>query len=243
MRRLRELAPVLIACTLLLAGACSHGSHDEEANQPLSALRLSALQADGPLSLAVNPVEIVIDTTNPSTPVDGTGKFTGTSALVATLHDSAGAPVAGAPIAFTTTGGTLASNGAAVTTDAQGNAPDTLTVNQDTTSPVTVTASSGEFTVAVPITIKVILPNAPPVANAGPDQTVECSSPNGTPVALDGSHSTDPDSTAGTNDDIATFEWLVNGAVVATGATASATLPTGATTVTLKVTDKAGASA
>ena len=243
MRRLCAHAPVLIACALLLVAACSHGSHNEEANPALSALRMSAVQADGPLSLAVNPAEIVIDTTNPSTPVDGAGKFTGTSALVATLHDDAGAPVAGAPIVFTTTGGTLASNGAAVTTDAQGNAPDTLTVNQDTTSPVTVTASTGEFSVAAPITIKVILPNAPPVANAGPDLTVECSAPNGTPVALDGSHSTDPDSTAGTNDDIATFEWLVNGAVVATGATATATLPTGATTVTLRVTDKAGASA
>ncbi len=242
MRRLRALAPVLIACSLLVA-ACSHGSHNEEANPALSALRMSAVQADGPLTLAVNPAEIVIDTTNPSTPVDANGKFTGTSALVATLVDDAGAPVAGAPIAFTTTGGTLTSNGAAVTTDAQGNAPDTLTVNQDTTSPVTVTASTGEFSVAAPITIKVILPNAPPVAVAGPDQTVECSSPNGTPVALDGSHSTDADSTAGTNDDIATFEWLVNGAVVATGATATVTLPAGATTVTLKVTDKAGASA
>src|SRR5262245_45407837 len=42
-------------------------------------------------------------------------------------------------------------------------------------------------------------------------------------------------------DDIATFDWLINGAVVATGATATVTLPTGATTVTLRVTDKAGA--
>jgi hypothetical protein len=116
-------------------------------------------------------------------------------------------------------------------------------VNQDQASPVTVTASSGTFSVAAPITIKVILPNAPPVANAGPDHTVECSAPNGTPVPLDGTHSSDPDSTTGTNDDIATFEWLVNGAVVATGATATATLPTGATTVTLRVTDKAGATA
>jgi hypothetical protein len=35
--------------------------------------------------------------------------------------------------------------------------------------------------------------NAPPVADAGPDQILECSSPNGTEVMLDGSGSTDPE--------------------------------------------------
>jgi hypothetical protein len=151
--------------------------------------------------------------------------------------------VVGAQVIFSTTGGTLTSAGAPVATDASGNASDTLTVNQDQPSPVTVTATNGELSVAAEVTITVILPNAPPVANAGTDQTVECSAPDGTPVQVDGSLSSDPDSTAGTNDDIATFEWLVNGAVAATGATATLTLPTGATTVTLRVTDKAGATA
>ena len=35
--------------------------------------------------------------------------------------------------------------------------------------------------------------NEPPVADAGPDQTLECSSPGGTPAMLDGTGSSDPD--------------------------------------------------
>ena len=242
MRYPRALASVVLPALLLLGSAGCSKESSNDGNRALSGLQMT-VQQEGPLTLAANPATIVIDTTNPSTPTDGTGKFIGTSALTATLHDDAGAPVPGAQVVFSTTGGTLTSAGAPITTDAAGIATDTLTVNQDQSSPVTVTATSGEFSVAAPIAIQVILPNQPPVANAGQDRTVECGSPDGTPVALDGSQSTDPDSTAGTNDDITTFEWLVNGAVVATGATASATLPTGATTVTLRVTDKAGATA
>ena len=43
--------------------------------------------------------------------------------------------------------------------------------------------------------------NRPPTAAAGSDQTVECTGPNGTPVTLDGTGSTDP------NDDALTFTW------------------------------------
>ena len=56
--------------------------------------------------------------------------------------------------------------------------------------------------------------NTPPIADAGPDQIVECTSPAGAEVTLDGSASFDPDG------DTLTFTWrdALNN-VVATGAT------------------------
>ena len=50
--------------------------------------------------------------------------------------------------------------------------------------------------------------NIPPTAEAGADQILECSVPGGAIVTLDGSESTDPDSTPDTNDDIVVFEWF-----------------------------------
>ncbi len=50
-------------------------------------------------------------------------------------------------------------------------------------------------------------PCGPPAAVAGPGQLVECESAAGTLVTLDGSGSSDPNSSPGTNDDIVLFEW------------------------------------
>src|SRR6185503_2738093 len=69
--------------------------------------------------------------------------------------------------------------------------------------------------------------NQPPVANAGSDQTVECS----TLTQLDGSASTDPD-----NDPL-TFEWREGTTVLGYGATLSVNLGLGTHTVTLTVRD------
>ncbi len=85
--------------------------------------------------------------------------------------------------------------------------------------------------------------NLPPVANAGPDQQLECTSPAGAVATLDGSASTDPDSTPGTNDDIVLFEWwqdygLSDETFLGTGETLEVTFPLGAHDVTLQVTDK-----
>jgi hypothetical protein len=84
-------------------------------------------------------------------------------------------------------------------------------------------------------------PNRPPVADAGPDPTFECTGDLQAIVTLDGSWSSDPDSTPGTNDDIVEFTWSEGGAPLAAGARVSVSLGLGLHDVTLTVTDKAGA--
>lgn len=87
--------------------------------------------------------------------------------------------------------------------------------------------------------------NQPPTADAGPDTVAECTSPAGALVHLDGSGSSDPDSTAGTNDDIVSFEWfedfgLPTQTFLGAGETLDVVLPVGVHTITLEVTDSAG---
>ncbi len=77
--------------------------------------------------------------------------------------------------------------------------------------------------------------NAPPVADAGADQTAECVGPQGADVTLDGSGSSDPDG------DPLTFSWTdAGGAVLATEAAPTVTLPLGVHTLTLTVDDGNG---
>ncbi|MDI6752089.1 MAG: HYR domain-containing protein, partial [bacterium] len=72
--------------------------------------------------------------------------------------------------------------------------------------------------------------NRPPVANAGPDQTVEQTKYHGANVTLDGSGSSDPD------EDPLTYKWTWPGGS-ATGVKPTVSLPLGATTITLIVND------
>jgi hypothetical protein len=72
--------------------------------------------------------------------------------------------------------------------------------------------------------------NQPPVADAGPDQTVEQTSAQGAMVTLNGTGSSDPDN------DTLTYYWNWTGGS-ATGATPTALFPVGNTTVTLTVAD------
>jgi len=78
--------------------------------------------------------------------------------------------------------------------------------------------------------------NSQPVASAGPDQIVECSSHTGTPVTLNGSASTDSDG------DTLTYKWAdENGNIVGTTALVNSVLvPLGTHVFTLTVTDPAG---
>jgi hypothetical protein len=82
-------------------------------------------------------------------------------------------------------------------------------------------------------------------AHAGFDQDVECTSPDGAVVTLDGSHSADKDSTPGTNDDLVAFDWYENFGgpseqFLGTGETIPATLSLGSHEITLRVTDQTG---
>ena len=71
-----------------------------------------------------------------------------------------------------------------------------------------------------------------PVADAGPDQSVECGSPSGTPVTLQGSNSHDDDA------DLLAYEWRDGtGAVVGTSPNVALVLARGTHVFTLTVTD------
>jgi len=87
-----------------------------------------------------------------------------------------------------------------------------------------------------------------PVADAGPDQTVGAQGPGGATVTLDGSGSSDGDSTPGTNDDISDFVWNKadpcdpnTGVFLGSGRIIDCNLSLGEHIITLKVFDKAGA--
>jgi len=72
--------------------------------------------------------------------------------------------------------------------------------------------------------------NEPPVADAGPDQTVDATTIDGANVILDGSGSSDPD------DDSLIYNWSWDGGT-ANGVSPTISLPRGTTTVTLVVND------
>jgi len=87
--------------------------------------------------------------------------------------------------------------------------------------------------------------NVAPVANAGPDMTFTCDSA-ATAAVLDGSLSTDADSTPGTNDDIVLYEWFIDFGLptekfLGTGEHLDQLgLASGTYTITLQVTDSVG---
>ena len=189
---------------------------------------------------------MVIDLTDPSTPTDPqTGKGFAETVLTATALDDEGIPQEGLEILFDSSGGLLASNGSPVITDAEGVATDTLTLYEDDPAEIDVAATDSTRREIIQLSLEVIRPNDPPVADAGGDQTVECDSADGTTVVLDGSNSSDPDSTPDTNDDIVSFQWFVaygtpDEMMIAEGEVAQAAFELGSHEVTLLVTDSQG---
>jgi hypothetical protein len=77
--------------------------------------------------------------------------------------------------------------------------------------------------------------NRPPLVKAGIEQTVRETGTGTVAVALDGTHSTDSEST------IKHFEWSVNGQPIATGSKATVQLPVCTHSLTLAATDDGGA--
>jgi N-acetylneuraminic acid mutarotase len=83
--------------------------------------------------------------------------------------------------------------------------------------------------------------NETPVAVAGADTLVECSGDSSATIRLDGTASSDPDSTPGTNDDIVDFAWTEKDRDLGHGAQIDWSFGVGEHAVLLTVTDRAGA--
>jgi hypothetical protein len=127
----------------------------------------------------------------------------------------------------------------AVNTDAGGNAAFSFALASGFATGTTFTATAADAAGNTSEFSACRRVDHPPVADAGPDQTVECVSHMGTLVTLDGSGSTDPDG------DVLTYTWRENGNVIA-GPSASATAQVqfmlGTHTVELTVADPDGLS-
>jgi len=226
---------VSVAGVALAVIGCSNNSN----KNPLDGVTGSAsLTAENGLSLSAVPDKILIDPSDPNTPTDpnnGNKRF-GETVLTAVAKDPGGAPQAGLAITFSSSAGKLASNGAAVMTNAEGVATDTLRVYED--DPDSIEVSVGDGTRVTTIVVPKIVVE-PPVANAGADQTVECTGNSQAAVRLDGSASTDP------NNDITTYEWFehfgaADQVLLGTGKTLTVNLAVGSHTITLRVTDATG---
>jgi outer membrane autotransporter protein len=108
-----------------------------------------------------------------------------------------------------------------------------LTVTDDSFDPETNTSTG-----SVTITVTAPIPNALPVANAGPDQAVPDSDREpGELITLNGAQSSDPNGT------ITGYQWFLGQTSLGAGATLQARLPDGVNLVTLVVTDDAQATA
>jgi len=232
--------PFLVVCAALAVAVigCSNNSKTNPADQMLGT---SGRLAPNGLALSANPESIIIDPDDPNTPTDPNNgdKQYGETVLTVVATDEGGVPQVDLDITFTAAAGKLASNGQPVKTNAEGVATDTLRVYVDDPDSIEVSAGDGTRVTTIIVT-KVVV--EPPVANAGPDQTVECTGNSQAEVQLSGSASTDP------NDDIVLYEWFENfgtgtQVLLGTGATLTVSLPVGSHTITLQVTDATGRTA
>jgi hypothetical protein len=233
--RLRMLALGLLGLAFVFG--CSTERGGGGAQRVVGVSSRSLLAGNG-LTLSATPDTIVIKPSDPSTLIDpshGNERY-GRSTLLVLATGPDGKAQPDLKVTFTTSAGALASGGDTLTTDALGHASDTLRVYESDPGSVEVSVSDGDRTTKIQVT-KIVA--EPPVANAGPDQVVECTGNSSAQVRLDGSASTDP------NNDITLYEWFEHfGAsdqvLLDKGKTADVVLPLGDHVITLRVTDATG---
>jgi hypothetical protein len=242
----RHLFVTVLTLGLLLTAGLMTACNTSDPMQPVPVASVQAnivMGENGSLEIMADPEDLVIDANDPNTPTDpNTGKAYGETTLTAEVLDPDGVPLEGVEVVFTSAAGELASAGSPVLTNTEGQATDTLRIFEDDPDEIDATATWDGLEVSVTITKEFIPLNNPPVADAGEDQEVEC----GETVTLDGSGSTDPDSTDGTNDDIVLFEWFEDFGLgtemkLGEGETLDVDLEVGMHDITLQVTDAAGA--
>jgi hypothetical protein len=231
----RSLSIIALVATAIVVIGCSGNSGKNPSDQLMSG---PGRTSENGLSLSADPERILIDPADPNTPTDPNNgnKMYGETQLTAVAKDPSGNPQADLALTFGTAAGVLGSNGQPVMTNAEGVATDTLRVYEDDPDSIQVSVGDGTRVTTIVVTKLVA---EPPVANAGADQTVECTGDHQAIVHLDGSASTDP------NGDITLYEWFENfGAadqvLLGTGETLDVSLALGSHTVTLKVTDATG---
>jgi len=191
---------------------------------------------DAKMYLLANPSTVQIDPNDPTAPL--------TSTIVATIVNATGVPQKGVLVFFSCTAGSeLASSTQPVTTDTNGNAYDTLTIQANAPAETTVTATATSLTQTVKVTKSspVCSTNAPPTARITPagNQTF----PAGT---IDTIHSTSSLSGLTSNDPqngISSYTWTCfDGASPTREAAVTCDYTYGATlqtyTISLVVTDQ-----
>jgi len=221
--RLRTLTVVLLGLALILGCSTDH------------ILGPSGQTASNGLDLSADPLHIVIDTRDPATPTDpnhGNEQYGQSVLLVLATDPDSGKVQPNHPVTLTASAGLLDSQGAQLMTDTTGKVTDTLRVYVSDPDTIHVTVTDGTRTTTIDVTKFV---EGPPVADAGPDQTVQCSGE----VTLDGSASSDPDN------DITLYEWFEHFGTpeqvsLGQGKTVAVTLPVGEHLITLRVTDAEG---
>ncbi|MBI3014117.1 MAG: SBBP repeat-containing protein [Candidatus Tectomicrobia bacterium] len=149
-----------------------------------------------------------------------------TDAFVAKLND------AGSALVYSTyLGGSGGETGFGIAVDASGNAYVTGSTGSSNFPTTSGPFGPGGGDDAFIAKITAAVPNRDPVADAGPDQTVEGTSPSGARVTLDSSGSSDPDG------DVLTYTWIESGNMIGSGKTIAVTLSMGTHVITLTVDD------